>query len=106
MAMNKERVLENLRKFRKAKGIKQGEVAAHLGIRQPSYSLLERGKNEISLAQLFKIADFLKLDILDFFAPPEDVEAIRAFSSLVSRLPVDKKTKLLKTLQLQELLLE
>lgn len=102
--MDKQLVLDNIKRIRRKKGVKQEALAEALGIRQPSYSLLERGKNEISLDQVFRLAEILEVSVLELFAPPEDAEALRKFASLVSRLPAEKKEQALRLLQLQDIL--
>ncbi|TBW48513.1 XRE family transcriptional regulator [Marinobacter halodurans] len=49
-------VLSNLRK---SKGVEQGDMAARMGLSQPSYSRLESGKSAFSVDQMFQAAKAL-----------------------------------------------
>lgn len=54
---------ENLKKFRKACGYKQNEVANILGIDRSAYSYYESGKTEPSVKNLIRIARMYKVDV-------------------------------------------
>ena len=53
----------NLRAARKAKGLTQKEVAAHIGISQNNYSYWENGKVKIDNKSLQKLADYFDVTI-------------------------------------------
>lgn len=55
-------ILTKIRDFRKQKGYSQEEIADILGIEQKTYSNWERGRTEMTLQNLNKIADALKID--------------------------------------------
>lgn len=48
---------------RLSKNIKQSEMSNLLGLSQPSYSHIETGKREITISQLYTIADALDVSI-------------------------------------------
>lgn len=54
---------QRIKDTREDKDIKQGEIAKALGITQTQYSRYERGKNEIPLHYLIKVADYLDVSI-------------------------------------------
>ena len=54
---------QNLKKFRKACGFKQEEVASVLGVDRSAYSYYESGKTEPNVSNLIKIARMFKVDI-------------------------------------------
>jgi transcriptional regulator with XRE-family HTH domain len=51
-------VLSNLRK---SKRIEQGDMAARMGLSQPSYSRLEGGKSTFSVDQMFQAANVMHI---------------------------------------------
>ena len=50
---------ENLRLLRKARGLKQQELAEQLGISPRAYRYYECGEREPQLSALIRLADFL-----------------------------------------------
>lgn len=51
----------NLRSLRENKGIKQKEIAAHLGIQPTVYSRYERGENDMKPFQIIELCNFYKV---------------------------------------------
>jgi transcriptional regulator with XRE-family HTH domain len=49
---------------RKNKGFKQNDVCVMLGINQSSYSALELGKRDITVAELFTLSELLSVSII------------------------------------------
>lgn len=62
---------KNLIELRKMNHLTQRQVAAHLGIAQPSYIRYENGKAEPSLDALVKLADLFDVSI-DFLCGRKD----------------------------------
>lgn len=58
---------KNLKKIRDARGYTQEYMSFNSGISFSTYSTLERGKNNVTLATLYAIADTLKIDIKELF---------------------------------------
>lgn len=56
---------QNIRKYRKAKGLKQAQLALALDCTYEFISKIENGQRYISLRKLFELADILKVDIKD-----------------------------------------
>lgn len=57
----------NIRKTREAKGFSQEYMANVLNISQASYGRLENEDTKITVERLYKIAEILESDIVDFF---------------------------------------
>lgn len=53
---------ERLAYTRLSAGLTQKEAAAHLGMTQSAISEIERGKNETTISNLFKLADLYRAD--------------------------------------------
>lgn len=66
--------MNNLKKFRKEKGIGQIELAEKLGITQSSYSRYESGARDIPTDILSKLADYFGVTIDDILGRAEDEE--------------------------------
>ena len=54
---------ESLKTVRKSSGKKQNEVAEYLGVHIRTYQYYEAGRNEPSIAQLIKMADFFMVSL-------------------------------------------
>jgi transcriptional regulator with XRE-family HTH domain len=54
-----------IRRLRELHQLSQEEMAFELGISQPAYSKIERGKTELGVPRLQKIADILKCSVGD-----------------------------------------
>lgn len=52
-----------IKPLRQAKGLNQSEIAAELGISRPTYVLMEQGKREPTLSQLYTLARLLGVDL-------------------------------------------
>jgi len=68
--ITQEQILQNILKIRTNKGFTQQNVAEHLGIEQGSYSLIEKGRRELSIERLLQIAIFLGVDVKDIITYP------------------------------------
>lgn len=62
---------EKLLLIRKNKNITQQELANCIGISVNQYSLKEKGKYNFNCNEMFKIAEYLKMNIDDIFLPLE-----------------------------------
>lgn len=70
--MNK--ILENVEKIRKEKGISQIELAERLGIQQPAYSHCINVTDDMKLSMLQRIADILEVSLVDIIIYPDKYE--------------------------------
>ena len=74
-----KRFQENLRAFRKARGLKQGELAEKMGWASPNYvSQLETGIRGFSPELVEELALFFKVDPGEFFIPHPKRAALRS----------------------------
>ena len=78
----------NLRRLRVARGISQEHLAVDARIDRTYVSRLERGLENPTVAVLERLADALKVNIIDFFRRPSPGEAVPR------PLPGGRKTKL------------
>jgi len=62
---------ENVRKYRKIRGISQEKLAELTGLHRTYISSLERGKRSISLKNIQKISEALRVDICFLFSKNE-----------------------------------
>lgn len=53
-----------LRAFRKQAGLTQGDVAARLGLRQQTYSAMERNTENLSTGRLMKVLAVMGVDLV------------------------------------------
>lgn len=95
-------VVKNIREIRLQKSISQSAIADELGVDVAVISNIEKGKRELRVSELEKIAKVLRLSVIDILTYPkifvestsntlEPVEAI-----LQIRLQKDKKDQVLK----------
>ena len=97
--ITQEQILKNILKIRTNKGFTQQNVAEYLGIEQGSYSLIEKGRRELSIERLLQIAIFLGVDVKDIITYPnseqnnsdDEVKAV-----LQIELKKDKKEQVMK----------
>ena len=64
----------NLRRLRTAAGLSQEALAARSGLHRTYISSVERGNRNVSLENIFALANALKCDPRDLLAPPGDQE--------------------------------
>lgn len=95
-------VVKNIREIRLQKSISQSAIADELGVDVAVISNIEKGKRELRVSELEKIAKVLRTSVIDILTYPkifvestsntlEPVEAI-----LQIRLQKDKKDQVLK----------
>ena len=95
-------VVKNIREIRLQKSISQSAIADELGVDVAVISNIEKGKRELRVSELAKIAKVLRMSVIDILTYPkifvestsntlEPVEAI-----LQIRLQKDKKDQVLK----------
>ena len=60
---SRERIAQNIKKYRKEKCLKREELSLSLGFDNSYISKLERGTINITIDKLEKIADFFEVDV-------------------------------------------
>lgn len=68
---------EKLLLIRKNKNITQQELAKCIGISVNQYSLKEKGKYNFNCDEMFKIAEYLNMNIEDIFLPLEHQNGVK-----------------------------
>jgi transcriptional regulator with XRE-family HTH domain len=97
---------ERVRAAREAAGLSQREVAAQLGIAQPSYALWEKNHVALRPDQLLKLSGILSVRVEELLDPPSASnrrggpagKAKRAFEA-VSQLPRARQQKILEVVE-------
>lgn len=64
--MKSKALIRKLKRIRRKQGVSQVEMAKKLGISQNAISKIELGQSELTLERLYKMADILEIDLLDF----------------------------------------
>lgn len=62
--MNKEQILQQIRRRRKTLGKSQREVSDSLQMTQPLYSSYETGKSDVGIEKLLRICETLDLELI------------------------------------------
>ncbi|MHA4733260.1 LexA family transcriptional regulator [Ensifer adhaerens] len=68
---------KQLKKIREMSGLTQADVAAHLEISTENYNRLEKGKTELNLSKLRKLAELFHRDPADFITDHGNVRMVR-----------------------------
>lgn len=84
MDVNKH-IGEKIREYRERKNITQLELAEYLGTTPQALSRYERGERKTDQDTLFKLADYFKISINDFFPPLkfDNAEPVDVLSDVV-----------------------
>lgn len=75
----------NLKHIRKAKGLKQDELAEIVGLEIKSLSLIETGKGFVSAKTLEKLSKVLNVQISELFEV-QDIDSENIYESIISNL--------------------
>ena len=57
---------EKIRKFRKLRGLNQGDVADELSMSQSAYAKIENGSTALDVKRLLHLSEFLEVPVSDF----------------------------------------
>jgi transcriptional regulator with XRE-family HTH domain len=74
-----KKIKERLKQIRQLKGLKQKDVAKLLGLSSSAYSKIEKGKIDLTLKNLFKIAKIFDDISMDWFLTGESDYGCRGF---------------------------
>ncbi len=64
--MNLKELGANIASVRRSLGLTQENVAFDLNISSTSYAKIERGETNVSFLRLVQIADYFKVDVIEF----------------------------------------
>lgn len=68
----KEILADNIRRLRKSTGLSQEELASRAGLHRTYISSIERCERNVSLENIFLLADALGVEAADLITPVED----------------------------------
>ncbi|MBO6088556.1 helix-turn-helix transcriptional regulator [bacterium] len=85
---------DNIKKFRKIKGITQNELAELAGIEVKSLSLIETGKGFISAKNLEKLSSILNVSFSDLFSSQNSENNKKIYSEILNNLKLIKNNNL------------
>jgi transcriptional regulator with XRE-family HTH domain len=74
-----EKIRERLKQIRQLKGLKQKDMAKLLGLSSSAYSKIEKGKIDLTLKNLLKIAKIFNDISMDWFLTGESALSCRGF---------------------------
>lgn len=95
-------IIKNIREIRTQKGLNQSVIADALNVDTAVVSNIENGKRELKVSELEKIANALKVSVIDLLTYPKIyVEATSSVAEPIEailqiRLRKDKKEQVLK----------
>lgn len=81
---------ENIKKIRKQRNLKQGELAELIGLEVKSLSLIETGNGFASAKTLEKLSSVLKTPVSEFFEENDDENSESLYSSIIANLELIK----------------
>jgi len=91
MANNICKILgENIKHYRKTRGLKQDKLAELIGLEIKSLSLIETGKGFVSAKTLEKLSNVLNVPVSDLFAEENNKNSEILFSSIMENMNLIK----------------
>lgn len=78
---------ENLKRIRNEKGFSQKEIAAKLGVSQPSYAQYENGKRNPKAETIKKIAAALDVDVSELSEMSKEIVILKGLDGVSMRPP-------------------
>ena len=81
---------ENVKKYRKLRGLTQEKLAEALGMEIKSLSLIETGNNFVSSKTLLKLTNILKVSPSDLIAYPDSNNSEQMYKDAVKALEIIK----------------
>ena len=63
----KNQIGKKIKNLRIENDLSQEQLAEYIGMSREHISCLERGKNLVTIESLYKISEYFKIDIKDFF---------------------------------------
>lgn len=81
---------ENIKRLRKARSLKQDELAELIGLEIKSLSLIETGKGFVSAKTLEKLASVLNVTASELFETPYNKDTEVLYSGIIKNLDLIK----------------
>lgn len=85
---------DNIKKYRKIKGITQNELAEQAGMEVKSLSLIETGKGFVSAKTLEKLSAILNVSYSDLFNSQNCADNEKIYSEILTNLDLIKNNNL------------
>ncbi len=63
-----QKVAARIKEFRNKRNLSQRAIASHLGIKESTYGRIENGHTELTVTNLYKIAEALEHEVADLLA--------------------------------------
>ena len=97
-------VADNVEKIRTSHGLKQGQIADFLGVSRATYINVAKGKRDLTIGELEKLAAYFNIPIVEFFDQPRNNEKFIQMYFYILRFFENgiTKTKLAKLLYLAD----
>lgn len=89
----------NVRQLRRLRGFSQEQLAELVGNTNKHIGLVERGKTNVGLDLLARIAAALSVDVTDLFAEARSAGASKRRVYLITERELDRLEQLLRTVQ-------
>ena len=94
--MLNEKIAQKIREIRKERGMTQKDIAEFLNKTAATVSDIERGKIQVSAADLFKLAQALNKPIEYFFGEEYDSEEIQDLIAVIRKQSPEQQEKLIQ----------
>ena len=92
----------NISRIRKSEKITQGDLADYIGLTRTSMVNIEKGRQSLSVKNLYEIAYILGVDITDILPPISSVLNLKEpadVKKMIEELPENKRLKLNRILR-------
>lgn len=94
--MTNDEIAEKIRQVRKERGMTQADIAAFLNKTSATVSDIERGKIQVSAADLYTLAHALKKPIEYFFGEDYNAEAINDLIAFIRSRPLEEQVLIIE----------
>jgi transcriptional regulator with XRE-family HTH domain len=98
--MNNDDIAKKVKETRKMRGLTQSDIAKVLDKTPATVSDMERGKIQISAADLFKIANVLNCPVEYFFGDEYGNEEIQDLIFLIRKQPLESQGKIFEQVKM------
>lgn len=98
--MNNDDIAKKVKETRKMRGLTQSDIAKVLDKTPATFSDMERGKIQISAADLFKIANLLNRPVEYFFGDEYGNEEMQDLIFLIRKQPLESQGKIFEQVKM------